>query len=52
MPRLNSSSRGDLYAEITVQLPKNLSEHEKNLFAELARHQTSGSSSADSASAA
>jgi len=37
MPKLNSTSRGDLYAEITVQLPKNLSEREKDLFAELAR---------------
>jgi DnaJ-class molecular chaperone len=52
MPRLNSSVRGDLYAEITVQLPKNLSEHEKNLFAELARQQASGSSNANNASAA
>ncbi len=37
MPHLNGSGRGDLYAEITVQLPKNLSEREKELFAELAR---------------
>ena len=37
MPRLNASGRGDLYAEITVQLPKNLSEREKDLFGELAR---------------
>jgi DnaJ-class molecular chaperone len=52
MPRLNSSARGDLYAEITVELPKNLSEHEKNLFAELARHQTSSSSSSSNANTA
>ena len=37
MPHLNSTGRGDLYAEITVQLPKNLSEREKDLFGELAR---------------
>jgi DnaJ-class molecular chaperone len=37
MPRLNGSGRGDLFAEITVQLPKNLTEHETNLFAELAK---------------
>jgi DnaJ-class molecular chaperone len=37
MPRLNSNTRGDLYAEINVQLPKKLTEREKELFAELAR---------------
>jgi DnaJ-class molecular chaperone len=37
MPHLNASGRGDLYAEINVQLPKNLSEREKDLFGELAR---------------
>jgi len=37
MPKLNNAGRGDLYAEINVQLPKNLSEREKDLFAELAR---------------
>lgn len=37
MPHLNSTGRGDLYAEINVQLPKNLSEREKDLFGELAR---------------
>jgi DnaJ-class molecular chaperone len=37
MPHLNGSGRGDLFAEINVQLPKNLSEREKDLFAELAR---------------
>jgi DnaJ-class molecular chaperone len=52
MPKLNSSSRGDLYAEITVQLPTKLSEHEKNLFAELARGESSGRSSNASAPAA
>ena len=37
MPHLNGSGRGDLFAEIAVQLPKNLSAREKDLFAELAR---------------
>jgi curved DNA-binding protein len=37
MPRLNGGGRGDLFAEINVQLPKNLSEREKDMFAELAR---------------
>jgi curved DNA-binding protein len=37
MPRAKGTGRGDLYAEITVQLPRHLSEHEKTLFAELAR---------------
>jgi DnaJ-class molecular chaperone len=37
MPRLNGTGRGDLFAEITVQLPKTLTEQEKNLFAELAK---------------
>jgi len=46
MPRLNGTGRGDLYAEITVQLPKNLSTREKDLFAELARQRTATSSAA------
>jgi DnaJ-class molecular chaperone len=37
MPRVSGSGRGDLYAEITVQLPRGLSEREKDLVAELAR---------------
>jgi len=39
MPHLNAtpSARGDLYAEITVQLPRNLSEREKELYGELAQ---------------
>ena len=38
MPHLNANppARGDLYAEITVQLPRNLSEREKQLYGELA----------------
>jgi DnaJ-class molecular chaperone len=36
MPRL-SGGRGDLYAELSVQLPRGLSQREKDLFAELAR---------------
>jgi DnaJ-class molecular chaperone len=39
MPRLNDSARGDLYAEINVQVPRNLSSREKELFAELAKLQ-------------
>jgi DnaJ-class molecular chaperone len=42
MPRLNASGRGDLYAEISVQLPKSLSEREKDLFGELARTREGG----------
>jgi DnaJ-class molecular chaperone len=45
MPHLNGNGRGDLFAEITVQLPRNLSSHEQDLFAELARLR-SGSPSA------
>ena len=40
MPHLNGSGRGDLYAELTVQLPRNLSTHEKDLVAELARQRS------------
>src|SRR6195256_4421521 len=36
MPHVNGTGRGDLFAEITVQLPKSLSDREKSLFAELA----------------
>jgi DnaJ-class molecular chaperone len=43
MPHLNGTGRGDLFAEITVQLPKNLSTHEKELFAELAQQRGSAS---------
>ncbi|MCA1644765.1 MAG: DnaJ domain-containing protein [Chloroflexi bacterium] len=41
MPHLNGTGRGDLYAEITVQLPRNLSTREKDLIAELARQRAS-----------
>ena len=60
MPRLKAANRGDLYAEISVQLPKGLSERERELFEELARGQAklgsetkseSGSASTSSASA-
>jgi DnaJ-class molecular chaperone len=37
MPRLKGSGRGDLFAEIAVELPKNLTAREKELFSELAR---------------
>jgi curved DNA-binding protein len=36
MPRLGSNSRGDLYAEVKVQLPTRLTPRERELFAELA----------------
>jgi curved DNA-binding protein len=36
MPRLGENSRGDLYAEVKVVLPTNLTERERALFAELA----------------
>jgi DnaJ-class molecular chaperone len=39
MPRVNGTGRGDLFAEIVVQLPRNLSTREKDLFAELARRE-------------
>jgi DnaJ-class molecular chaperone len=37
MPRVSGQGRGDLFAEITVQLPKDLSSRERELFDELAR---------------
>jgi curved DNA-binding protein len=37
MPHLNGNGRGDLFAEITVQLPRNLSTRENELFEELAK---------------
>ena len=37
MPRLQGGGRGDLYAEVAVQVPKDLSGRERELFAELAR---------------
>jgi DnaJ-class molecular chaperone len=40
MPRVKGEGRGDLFAEITVRLPRNLSEREKEMFAELARART------------
>jgi curved DNA-binding protein len=44
MPHLNGSGRGDLFAEVTVQLPNNLTSREKDLFAELARARGAASS--------
>jgi DnaJ-class molecular chaperone len=43
MPHVNGSGRGDLYAEITVQLPRGLTAHEQELFAELARQRAASS---------
>ena len=39
MPRVGGG-RGDLYAEINVQLPRGLSQRERDLFGELARQRT------------
>ena len=36
MPRLQGSTRGDLYAEVKVRLPTGLTDRERELFAELA----------------
>jgi DnaJ-class molecular chaperone len=52
MPRVNGSGRGDLYAEITVQLPRNLSDAEKRLFAQLAKERGFPASAPSSAAAA
>ncbi len=40
MPRVQGGGRGDLYAEVQVQLPRQLSEREKELFRELAALRT------------
>jgi molecular chaperone DnaJ/curved DNA-binding protein len=40
MPHVNGAGRGDLFAEITVQLPRQLNERERKLFAELASQRT------------
>jgi curved DNA-binding protein len=47
MPRVSGSGRGDLFAEINVQLPGHLSTREKDLFAELARQRSQASAQAD-----
>jgi curved DNA-binding protein len=44
MPHLNAAGRGDLFAEIAVQLPRNLTTHERELFGELARARGAASS--------
>jgi len=44
MPHLNGSGRGDLFAEVSVQLPRNLTSREKELIAELARARGAASS--------
>ena len=47
MPRLNrAGERGDLYAEVQVELPRNLSRRQRELFEELARLEKGGQSSA------
>ena len=37
MPKVKGEGRGDLYAEIVVQVPRGLSERERELFGELAK---------------
>jgi DnaJ-class molecular chaperone len=46
MPHVNGTGRGDLFAEITVQLPKSLSKREKELFGQLAAERESAAASA------
>ena len=46
MPHVDGSGRGDLYAEVSIQLPRNLTTREKDLFAELARQRGAASESA------
>ena len=46
MPHLNGSGRGDLYAEIAVQLPHGLSQRERDLFAELSRQRSNTATNA------
>jgi molecular chaperone DnaJ/curved DNA-binding protein len=46
MPHVNGSGRGDLFAEITVQLPRSLSQREKELFTQLAAERESASTAA------
>jgi DnaJ-class molecular chaperone len=40
MPRLQGEGRGDLYAKLSVVLPRHLTERERELFGELARSRT------------
>ncbi len=42
MPRLNSTSKGDLYVTVDIRLPSRLTEKELALFRELARMRPSG----------
>jgi DnaJ-class molecular chaperone len=46
MPRLNGTGRGDLYAEISVQLPKGLSSRERELFEQLAHGRSASAATA------
>ena len=46
MPHVNGQGRGDLYAEIAVQLPRHLTSREKDLFTELARQRGAASQTA------
>lgn len=46
MTKLNGTGRGDLYAEINVQLPKGLSSRERELFEQLAHSRSASAASA------
>jgi DnaJ-class molecular chaperone len=46
MTKLNGTGRGDLYAEISVQLPKGLSSRERELFEQLAHSRSASAASA------
>jgi len=46
MPRVGSGERGDLYAEIVIQAPRNLSPRERELFGELASLRGAGAGTA------
>ncbi len=46
MPKVSGSGRGDLYAEITVQVPRGLSDRERELFAELAQQRSTAGAGA------
>jgi DnaJ-class molecular chaperone len=46
MPHVGGATRGDLFAEINVQLPRSLTERERELFGELARERADANGAA------
>jgi DnaJ-class molecular chaperone len=42
MPRVRGDGRGNLYAEIHVELPRSLTEQERSLFEQLAALRSAG----------